>query len=364
MFKDVFSLEDRERTAEEISRGYKTLELAAIVACSITFFSVILNIIDSDYTLMIIGISFMILTLVVYYLARKKRHYYFARVVFAISFAVVFTYVIVNGASGGFNIVWLLIMPSSFFLVFGKTYGIILNLFFLFELLFFFFTQFGRSLLLFSYEGHFVKTFPFVFLATFLYTLYHELQRGKVIRELKEANRVAVYNSNHDSLTGLYNRYGFNKKLDAFIKEAIRTDGCFCFMIIDIDDFKKVNDVYGHFVGDEVLKYIANKIDMAAREKNGTACRWGGEEFAIFVARDTAGDVKNCIAKKLMEDLSVPYIDKENGEIFCTVSIGKISTQCLTYQNISKIVTKADDCLYKAKKEGKNKIVFEEYIEE
>ena len=154
----------------------------------------------------------------------------------------------------------------------------------------------------------------------------------------------------YDLLTNLSNRLRmtsiFNRLEEKKIEHSVA--------ILDIDNFKKVNDNYGHNVGDSALVTFANILKSIENE-NIYACRWGGEEFLVVVSgKDTYEQ-----AKKLLEqvriDISKACIPTDNGELYITVSCG-IAKWDLEEKN-SKTIHRADAYLYAAKNSGKNKII-------
>lgn len=157
-----------------------------------------------------------------------------------------------------------------------------------------------------------------------------------------------------DELTGLYNKRYLYIKMDEEILIAARECKSLSFMVIDIDHFKFYNDNYGHWEGDKVLIKLG-KIFMLSLKESHLAFRYGGEEFTILLP-NTEHDDAFCIAEKLREKIKkesfYPTPDKK---AIVTVSIG------LTVMNagddISSLFQRADEALYKAKKEGRNRTV-------
>lgn len=149
-----------------------------------------------------------------------------------------------------------------------------------------------------------------------------------------------------DHLTGLYSR----RYLEKHIHHTLTENKGGLFLLFDIDDFKIVNDKYGHDVGDIVLKQIG---DCLLREVGGrgTAARWGGEEFAVYLPNYKKSMIEN-ISKKLLEiipDVTSPSV---------TVSIGLVHWAPNVSQNFKLLFKEADTMLYKAKKQGKNQLVY------
>jgi diguanylate cyclase (GGDEF)-like protein len=153
-----------------------------------------------------------------------------------------------------------------------------------------------------------------------------------------------------DSLTGLYNRKAFFEFCDEYFKIAKREKQNFSILLLDIDFFKKINDIYGHLVGDEVLKFVSNNIKSQIRQSDILA-RYGGEEFIVFLPKTDLEGAKN-LAQKTNKFISThPYVDQEI-KLDITISIG-----IATYNQETKlldVIKKADNALYKAKESGRN----------
>jgi diguanylate cyclase (GGDEF)-like protein len=167
----------------------------------------------------------------------------------------------------------------------------------------------------------------------------------------------------HDSLTGIKTRAFFNVEARNHFnsimvgEQKVQRKGWFgfknmSFLFFDIDHFKKVNDKYGHMIGDEVLKVVAHTIEDRVRDED-IVCRWGGEEIVVALL----GADENT-AKKKAEDIrkSVERLAfNEEGGFKVTVSVGVSSTE--NGVSFEDTLDRADKCLYKAKKSGRNKVV-------
>ncbi len=157
-----------------------------------------------------------------------------------------------------------------------------------------------------------------------------------------------------DGLTGVYNHRFFQEKLSEELERAIRYNEKLVFMLLDIDFFKKVNDTYGHPVGDLVLKNISQCLKAEARKVDIVA-RYGGEEFAvIMVQTGKEGGLK--FAERLRETIQKKEILFSGGKLNVTTSIG---LACFPDDAKDKpnLIEKADKALYKAKKTGRNRVV-------
>lgn len=158
------------------------------------------------------------------------------------------------------------------------------------------------------------------------------------------------YISTHDPLTNVYNRMYFNTMLDKYIKKTNTNGHQFGLMMIDIDYFKNINDLYGHNVGDTVLMNIA-KIIKDNIDEDDILARWGGEEFAIiFLKNDNKDKIK--LANKIRLLLQNTTI-VDNLTITASFGVG------FYRQNESKIkfFERIDEALYKAKDEGRNLVI-------
>ncbi|MGN0166222.1 MAG: GGDEF domain-containing protein [Lachnospiraceae bacterium] len=156
-----------------------------------------------------------------------------------------------------------------------------------------------------------------------------------------------------DAMTGLYNHTAFYDDLEALIKETDRTKQKLCIAVADIDDFKSVNDTYGHSRGDEVLIYLAGVMKKVCNEH--IVCRYGGEEFAVIFKGCSLRDATACM-KQVLEEFSNHEFE------WCDRSITFSCGVCQHYDirvNAEELFRQADKYLYKAKKMGKNRIISE-----
>lgn len=186
-----------------------------------------------------------------------------------------------------------------------------------------------------------ISVFAIVMLTYIIYK-YRKIS----IRELRSR-------ANYDSLTGLINRYYFNKILDLrFESQAVNP---FAIFFIDMDHFKSINDSYGHSVGDEFIITTARRLARNVK-KTDTLCRLSGDEFAIIIDGYHKADELQDIAKRLNSALSIP-IQIEQHHIKSSASIG---VACYPHDgdDRQKLLTNADIAMYKAKESGRNQTSF------
>ncbi|QOP41147.1 GGDEF domain-containing response regulator [Sulfurimonas marina] len=166
------------------------------------------------------------------------------------------------------------------------------------------------------------------------------------ISEIQEENEMLWHDVLHDSLTGLYNRRRCSEELQHQCAQAKRYGHTFSLLFFDIDNFKDVNDTYGHPKGDEVLRTIANNI-ISLRQSD-LVCRFGGEEFLIILPHTQLKDaisVAQDIRKSIEEDTS-------HGLKSVTCSFGVVEYQ--KEDTPATLLEKVDKALYQAKARGKN----------
>ena len=154
-----------------------------------------------------------------------------------------------------------------------------------------------------------------------------------------------------DSLTGVGNRRFADITLSTRLNELKRYNWTFGVIFIDIDDFKKVNDTYGHNVGDEVLKMLTRTTAGIIREPETSIFRWGREEFLV-IATNCDGEKLFGMAERLRLLVANSSVTKEEGMLRITISSGVTAAQ--TADDAEKIIARADGLLYQAKKAGKN----------
>ncbi len=158
-----------------------------------------------------------------------------------------------------------------------------------------------------------------------------------------------------DSLTGVANHRMFHETLEREIARAERYKRKFCLAILDIDDFKKINDTYGHLVGDGVLVDLTKRILKTIRCGDVLA-RYGGEEFGIILPdTEVAGAEK--LANRICAIIADTPYSFSDSEISYTVSIGLVAYEVTVTRSRDELIRLADRALYQAKDEGKNRVV-------
>ncbi|WP_448212767.1 GGDEF domain-containing protein [Colwellia sp. MEBiC06753] len=197
----------------------------------------------------------------------------------------------------------------------------------------------------------------YIITSTFLVALawYSEYMRFKLSKGLYVENvekKRMQYLSSHDELTGLYNRRGFNEQVKDLKFFSKRQGDQHAIIMLDIDDFKQVNDMYGHDFGDQVLTNIA-RLQLATVRNSDTVVRWGGEEFLILLTNIEAEQVGR-IAENIRKNIEKTPVATQEVTINITVSLGVAFSQ--ETNTIDSLIKLADKRLYDAKRGGKNRI--------
>jgi diguanylate cyclase (GGDEF)-like protein len=156
-----------------------------------------------------------------------------------------------------------------------------------------------------------------------------------------------------DGMTGLWNRAYLDERLAQEMSTAIRHDRPLSFMLCDLDHFKKVNDNYGHPVGDRVLEEFARILNRA--RQSDVACRYGGEEFGLIMPNTAAMDAA-VVAERVRVQTEHMHVSGLP-DLAITVSMGIADFSCLAEPTVGALIAAADDALYDAKHAGRNRVI-------
>ncbi len=184
-------------------------------------------------------------------------------------------------------------------------------------------------------------------------------------KQLAVANHQLEQQASRDGLTGLFNRRWMDLKVDSAWDECERLNQSFALLMLDVDNFKKYNDRYGHQAGDDCLRSVAKAIQTAVDESNAEgltqdafAARYGGEEFAVVIP-GASMLVSKTLSDRIVEairTLNVPH-DANAGWAKVTASIGGNHLE-RTSGNAAQMFRDADKALYHAKENGRNRVEF------
>ncbi len=207
-----------------------------------------------------------------------------------------------------------------------------------------------KSESMFFYVFNVVVTTSSIAIFGVLYVMTIEFKNTSLIN----LNMQLEEDAKNDALTGLLNRRGFMP----YVNDAVKNQERFCIAFCDIDDFKRVNDSYGHDAGDEVLRHISSMIKY---ELNGCRiCRWGGEEIVILMQGHDlmSASQKMESIRKTIEKTSTSFY---NRRIHTTLSIG-IEEYSSRYMTADEVISVADERMYYGKQHGKNRVVISSFL--
>lgn len=173
------------------------------------------------------------------------------------------------------------------------------------------------------------------------------------LKHVQDSLEHLAYQTDHDPLTGLANRRAFDRILDIEIERSRRSRSSVSLIIMDLDDFKEINDTYGHLVGDEVLTTFSRMIHDTTRRYD-LAARFGGEEFALVLSGTGIIKARRVVARLLDEFRSHIFHGDGAADFSVTCSAGMVCYKGSVEMDVKKMVNLADNALYKAKESGKD----------
>jgi diguanylate cyclase (GGDEF)-like protein/PAS domain S-box-containing protein len=182
-------------------------------------------------------------------------------------------------------------------------------------------------------------------------------KQKEIQKEFEKANEKLKKLTQIDELTGISNRRSYEKQLELEIQTAQRTNQPLSILVIDIDNFKVVNDTYGHDTGDIVLRQVADTINKTLTRTTDFVSRFGGEEFIVLMpSTDSTGAYR--VAERIRKNIAKIEIaaPQSNSQDHITISTG-VATQTGILLDKNQLFKQADTALYKAKESGKNKTV-------
>jgi len=252
-------------------------------------------------------------------------------------------YLIYTGGSNGTGHVWIFCVPAVSLFLHGMKRGLIeLGIFtsVLIFVMFFIGSDFAK----FGYHDALKSRVLFSFLVVVFLSAIYEYSMSRFNQELKETSTKLKLVAYIDSLTGLLNRRGMLQRLEE------NADEYFHLLLADVDFFKRVNDEYGHDVGDYALKELADII-QSSLPVDGFASRWGGEEFLIAVG-DCDKPEAYSLAERIRTQIEAHRFTYQGNVFHITLSLGIATMNEST--SLRGAITIADNCLYSAKHGGRN----------
>ena len=189
--------------------------------------------------------------------------------------------------------------------------------------------------------------------------LFNKLQpiaQAVIANKTREEKEQVLYKLAHyDHLTQLQNKYLFELTLDKTIQRAAKEKRELALFFIDLDNFKQINDTYGHAVGDRVLQHIAKTLQKVTR-KDDTLARRSGDEFLLLIEAYGSQENLQLLANKILQIMKEPFVEEEHSfSLSLSVGISTFPNDALTAEDL---IEKSDQAMYKAKESGKSTYVF------
>ena len=192
------------------------------------------------------------------------------------------------------------------------------------------------------------------------------IRNAQLYRQLQEQNAIIERQATTDGLTGLVNHRYFWERLRDEIARAQRYETPVSLLMLDLDDFKRVNDTFGHPAGDEVLRTVGETLRAQLRHGVDVAARYGGEEFAVILPHagtpETAADLADGARasaeriRRAIAGMELPFTHADGAPEHVTTSVG-LAMLPAHAADADELVSKADQALYEAKRRGKDRVV-------
>ncbi len=289
-------------------------------------------------------------------IARNKAPYRLLAAIILIFFISMLIY----GRTKGVFILWILLFPTGAFFMLGKKTGHRLNMLLLAAII---------AILLFpdplfhtpAYDFDFSLRFILVYMILGGLTYTFEATRAYYQQSMEHHQQLLTEEKNKleicartDFLTGLINRHYITELIEYERARSRRSRRMLTIVMADIDDFKRINDTHGHDCGDLVLATLARIMRASIRLQDYVA-RWGGEEFMLLLP-ETDANGAHIVAEKIRTEIESATIEYNDARLSVTMSFG-IAEMNGENERIDDIVKRADQALYRAKQQGKNRVV-------
>jgi diguanylate cyclase (GGDEF)-like protein len=329
--------------------------LFGFIGYSITFLMGVSAFIRQNIMLGVVLLTACLLFFSSHLILRSKRitdPYKFSANLVTISLMMLMIYLVFTGGVKGTGPLWIYIVPPVALFFGGMRKGtrnIGLFVLVISVLMFYPNNEWLGTTYTFEFKSRLIYSFLTV---SCLFAFYEYVRQSSFIR-IQEMSQKFEKQAMRDPLSGLLNRRGMRVKLQDEFERSQRYNNELTVMMCDIDNFKRVNDQYGHDKGDEIIKSLGAVFKSGLRRQDSLA-RWGGEEY-LFLLPETNGSQGMQLAEKLRTKIEKEQYTHEYKNFSVTVSIGL--HQIVVTDTINQAITKADTNLYKAKEQGRNRCI-------
>lgn len=185
----------------------------------------------------------------------------------------------------------------------------------------------------------------------------HLRSLSKIIElDVKHSISEIEHRAHTDALSGVYNRYYLELECNRWLQAARQTKESICCITFDVDDFKLINDQYGHLAGDEVIKMLGKTCLRLTDQDDALVGRYGGDEFVVILKNYSPQSIMNK-AKEIFNALTTTTVIHDSNRIRVTISMGIVCNKSIIAHKFTQLFRVADGALYMAKQQGKNQIV-------
>lgn len=261
-------------------------------------------------------------------------------------------FMLYSGGVAGYGFLWIFLVPGIGCLVLKTRWGLWFNCALVAIVLVMLLTPL-HNMLLYPYATALRALFPVALALVAGVACATERLRYKTHKQLITTTEALQAFAFTDPLTKTYNRHALVSHFGNLQNDAHGL----CFAMLDLDFFKKVNDRYGHTIGDKMLCHVV-KVILQTIPPNALLYRWGGEEFLLVLKTSNCDDAE-LVLQKIRNSIEIRPLDADGRNILMTVSIGGVYAQ--KGSTIKDCIHHADACLYEAKQSGRNQIVSQHY---
>lgn len=334
----------------ETNRRVFMVNLFGLVGICITFLMATGQLLQRNWVLTAV----LYLASVVYYLGhlyqKNTGNFDVASNIILFSLFLLMFYLIHTGGVANTGPLWIfMVAPVSLFFD-GLVKGIRDIAFFVLVITIMLFTP-DNMLLATSYTMEFKTRLLYSFLTVSFLSAFYEYSRQQSFQFMQHMTDKYEQLAKLDPLTKLSNRRDAMDKINYELRAVDRNNSSIALILCDIDHFKKINDIYGHEIGDNVLITLSEAFNETLR-KQDTVCRWGGEEFLFILPKTTALQAQ-IVANKLRDKVNDLTMQHDNNTFRVTVSMG-VSEMNKHQKDITAVMNEADKHLYQAKAAGRD----------
>lgn len=339
--------------AEQICRITIVFNLFAV------FFLILFSIISASsgcffHSRVLLGFVWVALVNVALFLVVGRMAFFILTSCFG--YLVFCAYIQITGGDSNTGILWHYLYPLMVYYIAGIHMGsVCAGLLILLEIFLFLFDD------LFPFQTVYPAAFKIRFISTMIVMLISgamlEFSRWSARRKLFHIAEEFQLASQTDELTKLPNRRALHARLQDQVAFSLRAEKDFVVIISDVDYFKRINDRYGHTVGDAALKHLAGIFKQLLR-KHDVVARWGGEEFIFLLPETDMKEGKNVAERIRSEVVQNPFLPNGGEETYLTVSCGIGDWK--SHTDLDELMRVTDDRLYRAKGAGRNRVVWQD----